>query len=595
MGQLVVGHLGDVFGRKRVYGMALMIMIIGAFCQSMSFGSTPDAVIGTLCFWRFLLGVGIGGDYPLSATIMSEYSSASNRGAYVGAVFAMQGVGILVAAAVTAIVAASFKAAYKSADFPLSVPGCASWSIEDTATGAPCPLENQQAYYDQVLASTPPEMDFVWRTVLAFGAFPAALTMYFRNQLAETPRYVVKVEHDAEQAEQDANNQIGDLAVVSTTLNQHRSGHADIEQQEQTTKPSESTVVESTSSSESSHHHHHRPAVPSMSFWQFVRKHKYELIGCSMSWFLLDIAFYSQNLFQKDVFLQTGWLVPAKHLNGIDETAKISYAQAVIALGSTIPGYWFTVFFVDRFGRKPIQIMGFLCMTAFMAALAGSYDHLLDPNNDSNTALSDDQPNARNGWVAMYALCFFFANFGPNSTTFIVPSELFPTSWRSTAHGFAAAMGKLGAIIGAFGFLFASQPAPGETTYSYPCYSSFGDLDINGACKQKNNCPSGRMTPAGAGLGDTCSECIPGVLSGCYPFGIGVQGALGILAATNFIGLLFTFFIPETAGERLEVLNGEDHDIDNSTKGDPSSKDAAEQKQNEHEHEYEAIVPVDNK
>jgi PHS family inorganic phosphate transporter-like MFS transporter len=40
-------------------------MICGALCQSMSFGSDPNGVIGTLCFWRFLLGVGIGGNYPL--------------------------------------------------------------------------------------------------------------------------------------------------------------------------------------------------------------------------------------------------------------------------------------------------------------------------------------------------------------------------------------------------------------------------------------------------------------------------------------------------------------------------------------------------
>ena len=36
----------------------------------MSFGTTSNAVIGTLCMWRFLLGFGVGGDYPVSATLM---------------------------------------------------------------------------------------------------------------------------------------------------------------------------------------------------------------------------------------------------------------------------------------------------------------------------------------------------------------------------------------------------------------------------------------------------------------------------------------------------------------------------------------------
>ena len=55
-------------------------------------------------------------------------------------------------------------------------------------------------------------------------------------------------------------------------------------------------------------------------------------------------------------------------------------------------------------------------------------------------------------FIALYALTFFFANWGPNSTTYILPSELFPARFRSSAHGFCAAMGKAGAITGVFGF-----------------------------------------------------------------------------------------------------------------------------------------------
>ena len=49
----------------RINVVRQVIMITGALCQSMSFGVNPNNVIGTLCFWRFLLGVGIGGNYPL--------------------------------------------------------------------------------------------------------------------------------------------------------------------------------------------------------------------------------------------------------------------------------------------------------------------------------------------------------------------------------------------------------------------------------------------------------------------------------------------------------------------------------------------------
>ena len=55
-------------------------------------------------------------------------------------------------------------------------------------------------------------------------------------------------------------------------------------------------------------------------------------------------------------------------------------------------------------------------------------------------------------FVFLYCLTNFFTNFGPNTTTFIVPGEAFPTRYRSTAHGISAASGKLGAIIAQVGF-----------------------------------------------------------------------------------------------------------------------------------------------
>ena len=87
MGQLVFGYFGDKLGRKRVYGITLVLMAACAIGSGLSFGSSAHAVIGTLCFFRFWLGFGIGGDYPLSATIMSEYSNKKTRGAFIAAVF----------------------------------------------------------------------------------------------------------------------------------------------------------------------------------------------------------------------------------------------------------------------------------------------------------------------------------------------------------------------------------------------------------------------------------------------------------------------------------------------------------------------------
>ncbi|PPS18222.1 hypothetical protein GOBAR_AA02355 [Gossypium barbadense] len=234
-------------------------------------------------------------------------------------------------------------------------------------------------------------------------------------------------------------------------------------------------------------------------FFEFMKRHGLHLLGTTTTWFLLDIAFYSQNLFQKDIFSAIGWIPKAANMNAIHEVYKIARAQTLIALCSTVLGYWFTVALIDIMGRFAIQLMGFFFMTVFMFALAIPYHHwTLEPN--------------RIGFVIMYSLTFFFANFGPNATTFVVPAEIVPARLRSTCHGISAAAGKAGAIVGAFGFLYAAQSTD----------------------------------PAKTDTG--------------YPPGIGVRYSLIMLGVINFFGMLFTLLVPESKGKSLEELTGENRD-----------------------------------
>ena len=53
-------------------------------------------------------------------------------------------------------------------------------------------------------------------------------------------------------------------------------------------------------------------------------------------------------------------------------------------------------------------------------------------------------------FIMVYGLSYLFINFGPNATTFLIPSEIYPTSIRAKAHGISAAIGKCGAFLGAF-------------------------------------------------------------------------------------------------------------------------------------------------
>ncbi len=146
-GALIFGRLADVIGRHAIYGLTLVVLAIGAIASAFS----PGVV--WLIVFRFILGLGIGGDYPLSATLMSEYANRRDRGKMITMVFSMQALGLIMGPLVALI---------------LLVSGI--------------------------------NHDLVWRIMLALGAVPALTTFYLRRQIAETPRYALSMQGDLDGA-----------------------------------------------------------------------------------------------------------------------------------------------------------------------------------------------------------------------------------------------------------------------------------------------------------------------------------------------------------------------------------------------------------
>lgn len=72
IGQVGFGIAADLVGRKRMYGLELIVIIFATIGQALTSGSPACDVIGLIIFWRVIMGVGIGGDYPLSSIITSE-------------------------------------------------------------------------------------------------------------------------------------------------------------------------------------------------------------------------------------------------------------------------------------------------------------------------------------------------------------------------------------------------------------------------------------------------------------------------------------------------------------------------------------------
>ncbi|KAG1722226.1 major facilitator superfamily domain-containing protein [Suillus paluster] len=379
VGQLLFGWLADVLGRKRMYGVELMLMIVACFGQALAGQAPAVSAIGVIIVWRFVMGVGIGGDYPLSAIISSEFAATRSRGRLMTAVFAAQGWGYFASSLVGIIVVQAYKNSILNAPFPCVVP-----------------------------------VDYIWRLMIGLGCVPGVIALYFRLTIPETPRFTMDVERNVAQATADIEN-------VLTSGRHFDHENAPVQRV---------TAPKAT------------PADFAAYFGQW--KNMKVLIGTSYSWFALDIAFYGLGLNSSIILSAINFGSPTinktSSLYVYENLYNICVGNLILSVAGLIPGYWASFLVIDSWGRKPLQLMGFIMLTIIFAIMGFAYDAM-------NATVAGTK-----AFVFLYCLANFFQNFGPNTTTFVIPGEAFPTRYRSTAHGISAATGKLGAIISQVGF-----------------------------------------------------------------------------------------------------------------------------------------------
>ncbi len=363
-----------------MYGLELIVIIFATFGQALTSSSPAVDIVGVIIFWRVLMGIGIGGDYPLSSIITSEFATTKWRCAMMGSVFAMQGLGQLTAAFVMLFVTLGFKGSLESATGPATCTGVCALAV-----------------------------DKMWRTLIGFGAVPGCIALYYRLTIPETPRYTFDVARDVEKADDD---------VKAYVSGKYGGGETDeISRIAAQRVAAEQLTVGKASWSDFIHHY---------SQW----KHGKILLGTALSWCFLDIAYYGVSLNNATILNVIGYST-AHTTNTYQYLYNTAIGNLVIVLAGAVPGYWVSVATIDTIGRKPIQLGGFFILTCLFIGMGFGYNHL-----------------SPNGLLAIYVLAQFFFNFGPNTTTFIVPGECFPTRYRSTSHGISAASGKIGSIIG---------------------------------------------------------------------------------------------------------------------------------------------------
>jgi len=147
-GQLFFGLLGDELGRRPTFILTALMTIFGTVLTACV---TPRPVWGMdiwqqMALCRFIMGVGVGGEYPTCSTITSESSSARDRGRNLAAVFSMQGVGRVLCALMLII---------------------SAFAITNT--------------------------HWQWRFAVLMGALPMVIAVYFRWIQEETEAYTAEV------------------------------------------------------------------------------------------------------------------------------------------------------------------------------------------------------------------------------------------------------------------------------------------------------------------------------------------------------------------------------------------------------------------
>ncbi|KAL7716434.1 Phosphate transporter [Entamoeba marina] len=137
IGQLLFGFLADVVGKKIMFVTTSIILIVLSTFQMFSFQVTSSSgPYLILAIFRFILGLGIGGEYPLSSSIASSDAQPHNRGRKLVFIFSMQGIGNILAPVVVLL-----------------------------------------------LLLTGLNLDYVWRVAFALGSIPCLLTLYFRIKM----------------------------------------------------------------------------------------------------------------------------------------------------------------------------------------------------------------------------------------------------------------------------------------------------------------------------------------------------------------------------------------------------------------------------
>ncbi|KAJ3541778.1 hypothetical protein NM208_g4441 [Fusarium decemcellulare] len=395
LGMLLMGHLADRSGRKKWYGAELAVLLVATMGMVQS-------------------SEGLTKNYPLSSIITAEWASTESRGVMLSAVFSMQSLARLLSFAVS--------------------------------LGALRNLRGDADDEDQMLLV----VDKVWRWTVGVALIPAAIAILLRLTIPETPRFYASIMKDSRKGVLNAMRLYG--------------RNKNIQEMNSDTDSS----LRDRGAREEPWHTWYKTA------WKYLTGPKQgwkPLFVISLLWAIMDIPWYGLTM---DLSSALATLIHVSgsgdecghalhYFSGASEARNITCGSSpgkekwnkdywnnnntisdmieqnamrsiVIVCIASILGSIGSIVIIDFFRRKIILIATFFVISVLLAITGGT--------------LITSRPNEPHiAAIVCYAILQFVFNLGPNTLIFVLAAEIFPTTYRGTFNGIAAASGKVGAVI----------------------------------------------------------------------------------------------------------------------------------------------------
>jgi MFS family permease len=254
-----------------------------------------------------------------------------------------------------------------------------------------------------VVLGSKPELG-TWRIFYLIPVVPVLLVVWGRLFLPESSHWLV-IKGDVKKAEKQLRKLLGRKDVELLDLEIAEEGH-----------------------------------IERSSDWSqlFQGKLQRATILASVPWFLQDLSTYGIGIFTPVIIAAAFGAEAKEHTVAaiIHNDLLGARGTALVDLGFLV-GIAFAIALADRWGRIPLQILGFVgCAVGLIIAALGNL------NGHSNLVVI----------VIGFVLFQFMTNLGPNAQTYLLAGEVFPTRVRGLGAGLAAATGKVGAVLTAFFF-----------------------------------------------------------------------------------------------------------------------------------------------